>query len=89
MVAGEIINFLEGFHHRIDRSITGITATRGAGGEWEYPPVVASMEAAGLHPIREYIQRRQSTISEKVACHPIYELCAEAERTTGTIRMVR
>ena len=28
-----------------------MTATRGAVGEWEYPPVVAAMDAVGLHPI--------------------------------------
>ena len=42
--------------------------TCGVGGEWEYPPGVVAMEAAGLHPIGEYIIRRQATIAEKVAC---------------------
>ena len=41
-----------------------------------------------IHPIRYHIKRRQVTISEKVACRPIYELCAEAEQMPGTIRMM-
>ena len=61
-------------------------ATRGAGREWEYPLVVAALETAGLHPVMEYIRRRQATIAKKVACRPIYELCVEAERRPGTRR---
>ena len=56
-----------------------MTTTRGAGGKWEYPPVVTAMEDTGIHPIGEYIRIRQATIAEKAACRPIYELCVEAE----------
>ena len=63
MVTGDIIKVLEGFHHQAARRVTGMTATRGAGGEWEYPPVVVAMEAVVLHPIREYIRRWQETIA--------------------------
>ena len=66
-----------------------MTLTCGKGGEWEYPPVVAAMESAGLHPIGEYIRRQQMTIAEKLACHPIYEICVKVERILGTIRMVK
>ena len=53
------------------------------------PPVVAAMEAAGLHTVREYIRRKHATIVEKAAFRLVYELCVEAERLPGTIRMVR
>ena len=53
VMMGDMIKVLEGFHHWGDRRTTGMTETHGAGWEWEYPPVVAAMEAAGLHPIRE------------------------------------
>ena len=43
VVMGEIIKVLEGFHHRVSQRITGITATRGAGVEWDYPLMVAAM----------------------------------------------
>ena len=89
VVTGEMLTVPEGFHHRAARRITGMTATRGAGGEWEYPPVAAAMEATGLHPIRGYIRRRQATIAEKVSLRPMYELCAEAERMTGMRQMSR
>ena len=49
--------------------------------------MAAAPEASGLHPIQEYIWRRQATIAEQVACLPIYELCTEAERMPGTSRM--
>ena len=41
-----------------------------------------------LHPITEYIMMQQATIEEKVACHPIYEICVEAERMPVTIQMI-
>ena len=85
---GEMLKVLGGFHHRVAQRIKGMTGTYGAGGEWDYPPVVAEMEAVVLQPISEYIKRRQATISETVAFRPIYELCAEAERMPGTIRVV-
>ena len=57
VVMGDIPKVLEGFHQRTDRRFTGITETCGAVREWEYPLVVAALEAAGLHPIMEYIRR--------------------------------
>ena len=47
------------------------------------------MEVAGLHLIVVYIKRRQKNIEERVACHPVYALCKEAERMMGTIRLVQ
>ena len=41
-----------------------------------------------LHPITEYIMMQQATIEEKVACHPIYEICVEAERMPVTSQMI-
>ena len=57
----------------------GMMVTRGADGEWEYPPVVAALEDAGLHPVMEYIRRRQVNIEEKMSRPPIYEVCVEGE----------
>ena len=51
VVTGAILKALEGFHHRTARWITEITAARGAGVQWEYPPVVVAMKDAGIHPI--------------------------------------
>ena len=47
------------------------------------------MEAAGIHPIRVYIRRREATIAERAACRPIHELCMEAERFPGTSRLMQ
>ena len=89
VTTGDMLKVLEGFHHREARRIMGMAETRGAGGEWEYPLVVAEMEAAGLHPIRDYIRRRQSTIAENVACLPIDEIYSKEEEMPGTSRIVR
>ena len=66
----------------------GDDGKRGAGGEWEYPSVVEAMENTGIHSIGVYNRRWKSTIAERVASRPIYELCTEAERIPGTIRLV-
>ena len=46
------------------------------------------MDAAGIHPVRVYIKRRQTTIEERVDCPPVYALCTEGERMPGMIWMV-
>ena len=89
VVTGDMLKVLEGFNHRAGRWMKGMTATRGAGEEWEYTLVVAEMDAAGLHPIVEYIRRWQETMAENLACRPFYELCVDAERMPWTIWMVR
>ena len=53
VVTGMMLKVPEGFHHQVDRRIMGMTAACGAVGEREYLPVVAELEAAGLHPIME------------------------------------
>ena len=63
VVTEEMLKVLERFHHRSARHITGVTATHGVAKEWEYPLVVAALKAAIIHPIREYIRRRQDTIA--------------------------
>ena len=48
VVTGDMLKFLEEFHYWASMQTTGMMATRGAGGEWEYTLVVAATEAAGL-----------------------------------------
>ena len=52
VVMGDMLKVLEGFHHWAERGVTGMTATRGVGEEWQYPPVVTEIDASELHPIR-------------------------------------
>ena len=47
------------------------------------------MDAAGLYLIGLYIKRQQTNIAERLACHPVYALCTEAEWIPGTNQMVR
>ena len=63
VATGEMLKVLKGFHHRAARRITGMAAKYGAGGGWEYTPVVVVLEAEVLQPIKEYIRRRQATIA--------------------------
>ena len=43
LVTGATLKVMEGFHQRVARRITGMTAKRVADGEWEYPPVVEAL----------------------------------------------
>ena len=69
--------------------MTGVTAAHQVFNEWKYPPVVAELEATVLHPIMEYVRRRQETTAKKVACRLIYELFVKAERRPGMIRRTK
>ena len=71
VVTREMLKFLEGFHNWADRRIMGMMATHGAGREWEYPLVLAALEAVGLQIIMEYSSRRQVIMAEILACQPI------------------
>ena len=86
---GENLKVLEGFQHWAAIQIMEISVKYVADREWEYPLVVAALEAAGLHSIQGYIQRRQVTLSAYVACCTIYELCTKVERRPGKSRMMR
>ena len=68
----------------------GLMEKCGAGGEWEYPTVVETIEYMGIHPIWEYIRRRKATIADMVDCCPVYMRSAmRGERMTETIWMVQ
>ena len=47
-----------------------------------------AVDSVGLHPIGVYIKGRQTTIAQRMAFQPVYALFTEADRITGTIRMV-
>ena len=71
VVTVEMIKVLTAFHHQAACRITYMKAKSGECGEWEYPEVEEAMESEGLHPIRVYIKRRQTTIAERVACRTV------------------
>ena len=51
VVTGEMRKALMAFHHWVVRKITGMTAKRGAGGEWDYPEAEKAIDSVRLHPI--------------------------------------
>ena len=52
VVVEGMLKLLEGFHHRVLRSIMGVTARRTTSGEWEWPPVTDDTDTARLCPIK-------------------------------------
>ena len=69
--------------------LSGQTDCGDDGKMWEYPLVVAALEAEGLYPKQEYIWRRKATIAEQVSFRPIDELCTKAKRMPGKSQMMR
>ena len=62
MVTGAMLKVLEVFHSQEAIQILGMTARCTESGEWDLSPMYDTLEAAGICPIKEYIQRRQATI---------------------------
>ena len=51
---------------------------------WIYPHSANVMAAAGLRPIRHYIDKRRATIAKTIRDRPILLWCLRAERLEGT-----
>ena len=71
---------LEGFHHQLDQKIVGILYWKVREGVWERSLVAEALEATVMWPLKEFIQRPQTTSTEYITNHPIYELCTGADR---------
>lgn len=85
VVSDAMLTALRGFHHRIARQISGLTASYCVSTDtWTYPPIADALQKAGLHTIEEYIQNCQNTLAETIATHPILDLCLETERESGS-----
>ena len=74
VVMGYMLKKLEGFHHRESRSILVKMDRRMTGGELKFPLFDYALDTTEIWRIKEYIQRKQATIVEQVACRTIYEL---------------
>ena len=73
VVKVDMIKLFERFHNWVARNITGMTAHSATSGEGECPPADEVLDTA-VWQIKEYIQQRQDTVAEQVACRPIYEM---------------
>ena len=71
LVTDVMMTVIEGFRHRIDIQIAGITARKGDGMEWEWALVDAALETTGFWPMREYVRRWQADIAEYIEERPI------------------
>lgn len=81
-----MLRVLEGFHHRVARRLTGRTAryVHQGGGQWEYPPMDETLEAAGMSPMTVYLSRRQNKLADYVATRPVFDLCVGGDRLSGS-----
>ena len=81
---------LDGFHVEAARHITGKMPRKVRRGgdeeQWVYPHTADAdvLAAAGLHPLRHYINERRHIIWKSVRRRPILEACIGAQRREGT-----
>ena len=80
--------FLEGFHYREARWMSGMGPKPQLDGTWAYPPIGAVLEMVGMEEIRVYIARHQNTVAQYIDTLTIMKLCLEAESKPG-IRLSR
>ena len=74
---------LEGFHHRALQRMAGMGPIRQQDGTWVYLPIGAALATLGLDEIGVYIARRQNTVAQHIATHPIMDLFLAAEQKPG------
>ena len=63
------------FHHRLFRWIAGMGLERQLNRIWVYPSIGAALATVGLEDIGVYNARRQITVAQYIATHPIMDLC--------------
>ena len=77
---------LEGFHICAAYRMAWKHNTRkGLFGNWIYPSKKDVLEECGLHPVKDYIDTRRSTIAMYVVNRPILRECQEGERMRGSM----
>ena len=74
---------VEGTHTGLLRQIPGKRAQRLGDGVGETSGVEGVQEAAGTHSAMTYIGIRQATLSQWVALHPLFEVCARYKGYEG------
>ncbi len=58
---------------------------KGFFGKWEYPSTKDVLKECGLHPMKDYIDSRHSTIAMYVVNQPIFMECKEEEQWRGSM----
>jgi hypothetical protein len=85
VMTNPMLKALESFHRRVACRIAGKQPyLHRRTGEWIYPPIDKVLEEVGLYSIEDYVQKRQNTVANYVATQPIFDLCLEAERQSGS-----
>ena len=75
---------LNGFHHKTARRIAGKKPCRKPDGSWVHPPIEDAYRVTGLLPLSEYVARRRRTIATYIKERPVYHLCQQSNRMSGT-----
>ena len=72
------------FHHRAALYLAVMNPQQDKIGQGQYPPLEATMAAAGLEEMDTYIVHRQNTIYQYILTCSILELCLAEDWRLGT-----
>ena len=72
-----------GFHHKVDRILTGHQPQKVLDGMWLYPPLAEVKVEAYLHEVDTYVSRLQNTVSRYIIIRAIMDLGVFLEREGG------
>jgi hypothetical protein len=85
VVTTPMLKALESFHQRVARRMARKQpyCCRRTD-KWIYPPIEEALEEVGLYSVSHCIGKRQNTVADYVATRPIFDLCRQAEISTGS-----
>ena len=79
-----MLKCLQGFHHRVARQLSGLTASRLPHGAWQHHPAADALKTCGMYSMEEYINRRCKYLDRYITERPILALCRGAPYLSGT-----
>lgn len=80
-----MLKILNGFHHRVARRLTGRQPFFSRREQsWIYPATERLLEETGMFTMEVYLQRRVSRLVEHIATRPLWDLCWDAPRRSGS-----
>ena len=84
MVNPHIGRTLGRFHQQVARRITVKKPRRQSDGICQYPLLEEEMMGTVLEELDTYTHRRQNKVDQYIVTRPIFDLCLEAARRTGS-----
>ena len=81
--SAEMERKVEGIYTGLLQQIMGKQVQQIGDGTWEISGAEGVREASGTQLVMTYIERRQATMAQQVALHPLFEVCSGGKGYEG------